>query len=404
MKKSTFLAITLVIISLFFSGFYPAAVYAEDKMPVFMVNPESLPYGKSFNYYSTYNSYTKHYYLLRSYLEKLESTGGGTLILEKGTYVVSNTLYVPSNVTIYLKDGVKIIKGKKTGTSKFGSSLSLFQLIRPSYSKLSGIYSGYSGERNIKIIGEGNAVIDMQYLKDGIAVIAGHNSNIEIENITFKNMYSGHFIEIDATENAVIKNNKFFNSKPSPKKNKEAINIDTPDKATGGWSSKWSSFDKTPNKNITIEGNVFYNLDRAVGTHKYSEGKYHDGIVIKNNYIEKTRNDAIRVLNWSNAVITGNTIKNVASKKGKYRGILISGAVNPTIKQNTIIHTARPMQFMPWKNSGPGSEYEVTYNELTAQNLLDLYTNYVEDVVENFIRINNVYNVFDAHTDKLYLK
>jgi len=47
-------------------------------MPVFMINPESLPYGKSFNYYSTYNSYTKHYYLLRSYLEKLESTGGGT--------------------------------------------------------------------------------------------------------------------------------------------------------------------------------------------------------------------------------------------------------------------------------------------------------------------------------------
>jgi hypothetical protein len=36
--------------------------------------------------------------LLRSYLERLEKNGGGKLILKKGTYKITNTLYIPSNV------------------------------------------------------------------------------------------------------------------------------------------------------------------------------------------------------------------------------------------------------------------------------------------------------------------
>ena len=74
----------------------------------------------------------------------------------------------------------------------------------------------------------------MSYEQDGIAMIMGHNQNIEVDNINFKNMYSGHFIELNASNNVEIRNNSFTNSKASPKQNKEAINIDTPDKTTAG--------------------------------------------------------------------------------------------------------------------------------------------------------------------------
>lgn len=104
-----------------------------------------------------------------------------------------------------MKDGVSIVKGQKTGTSKFKASKSIFQLIKPSKANKSGVYGKYNGEKNISFIGEGKVTIDMNYEKDSIALIMGHNQNVKVENIQFKNMYSGHFIELDASKNVVIR-------------------------------------------------------------------------------------------------------------------------------------------------------------------------------------------------------
>lgn len=352
--------------------------------------------------YSTYNTYTKHYYLLRSYLEQLEKKGGGTLVLGKGTYTISNVLYVPSNTIIKMNNGVKLVKGTKTGTKKFNASKSMFQLIRPSKSSKKGVYGKYNGEKNIHFIGNGTVTIDLMKDKDSIAMIIGHNQNVTVENIQFKNMYSGHFIELDASKNVVIQNNKFIDSKAPDKKNKEAINIDTPDKSTKGWSEDWSTYDKTPNDGVIIEKNSFKNLDRAIGTHKYSEGKYHNNVKIRNNTIDQTRLDAIRVMNWSNAVIENNIIKNVNGGNAGTRGILASGAKNPTFQNNTFQNVGRIMQFIAWKNDGPGSQYKITYNSLNEKNKTALKNNKAINTAETFIRINNQYNVF-THAEKIEL-
>lgn len=403
MKKYSFVLLGMV---LFLGLLLPAHTFEAKSKPTYTITPNSNTYNDQFLNFTTYNKQTKHYYLLRSYLEQLEKTGGGTLVLKKGTYTITNTLYVPSNVTIKLKNGVKIVKGTHSGTKQFSASKSIFQFIRPSLSKNEGVFGGYNGEKNISIIGEGSASIDLKYDYDSLALIIGHNQNIRVENIHFKNMHSGHFIEIDATKNAIIRNNTFRNSKPSEKENKEAINIDTPDKSTLGWNQKWSKFDKTPNSYMVIENNTFYNLDRAIGTHKYSGGKFHDQMIIRNNSIEKMRKDAIRVMNWSNSVIENNTIRDVApSSANNNRGILASGAINPTFKNNTLVNMPRPIQFMAWKNSGHGSQYDITYNKLSDKNIKDLATNTIIGYDEDFIRINHVYNKFDqANTDFVSVK
>lgn len=206
--------------------------------------------------FSTYNKYTKQYYLLRSYLEQFEKAGGGTLILTKGTYTIPKTLYVPSNVTIRLKNGVKIVKGNKTGTKKIGPNKTLFQLVKPSISLKKGVRGKYDGEKNITFIGEGKAIIDLCFEADTIAIVAGHNRNIKIQNIQFQNLKQGHFIEMDATDTALISDSEFINSRASANQNKEAINLDTPDKSTKGWDHPWSKYDKTPNRNIKIINNL----------------------------------------------------------------------------------------------------------------------------------------------------
>ena len=159
-----------------------------------------------------------------------------------------------------------------------------------------------------------------------------------------------HFIELDASQNVVIENCTFEGSKftSSSDDHKEAINIDIPDKNTGGFNQIWTSYDRTPNMDIFIKNNSFNNVLRAIGTHKYSVSAldnttqvYHTNVQILNNTISNTLGYAIRSINWKDCVIKGNTIKNVG--KGEETAIFMSGTVNPTITENTIDTASRPI-------------------------------------------------------------
>ena len=382
-----------------------STVHAATK-PTYTISSTTTPVDKKMVKYSTYNKYTKQYYTLRSYLEKLEKTGGGTLVLKKGTYTITNTLYVPSNVTIQFNDGVKVVKGTNSGTKKFTASHSVFQFIRPSKASKKYVYGGYSGEKNIKFIGKGTVVMDSKYDRDTVFLIMGHNQNVTIDNIDFKNMNSGHFIEMDASKNVVIKNSSFVGSKPSDNNVKEAINIDTPDLTTNGWHQYWSKFDKTPNDTVTIKDNLFKGLDRSIGTHKYSEGKLHTNVIINHNVITDMRNDGIRVMNWKNPIITNNTITNIGvgtKETSKKRGILASGSINSTIIKNQFNNVYRTMQFIAWKNTGPGEQYKVIADSLSANNKSALKNNKFSNVTESFVRITTKYNDF-SNAEKIQLE
>lgn len=368
----------------------------------YTVKNTDAPVDKKYQKSKNYNLKSKHYYLLRSYLELLEKEGGGTLTLSAGTYEICNTLYVASNITIYLEDGVVIRKTDDTGTESMESSFSLFQLVAPSKAKIPGVHSAYDGASGIQLLGEGNATIDMNYVSGAIGIIFVHNSGITVRGITFTNMQSGHFIELDASSNVLIENNTFSGHKPSKSGIKEAINLDTPDRKTGGIHVNWTSYDQTPNREVVIRNNQFSNLERAIGTHKYSEGKYHENIQILNNTIENTESDAIRILNWKTPTITGNTISNVDDGRGTKRAILASGLIHPVICDNTFKNVARPIQLMPWKNNGAGSEYNVTYNVVDYSEIELMLKSILVQVKEPFIRVNQVHNVFNKSTLRYY--
>ena len=177
--------------------------------------------------------------------------------------------------SIKLKSGVKIIKGKNSGTSKFTASKSIFQFCSNTKSSKKGVYKGYNGENNIQLIGEGTATINMNYDEDAVGIMMCHNRDVKISGITFQNMYSGHFIEMDASKNVTVLNCTFKNHRDSVNNNKKAINLDTPDKNTNGFHADWSSYDKTPNENVLIQKCTFKDLERSIGTHKYSQNKLH---------------------------------------------------------------------------------------------------------------------------------
>ena len=78
----------------------------------------------------------------------------------------------------------------------------------------------------------------------------------------------------------------------------------------------WCKQDSTPNERVTIAGNRFDGMQRALGTHNFSTGRYHSDIVVRDNTITSNANDAIHIMNWTNPVFTGNTI----TSRGGYVG------------------------------------------------------------------------------------
>jgi len=390
----------VLIVAGFFWNTTGTVGYAAAKKAVYKVGPSTKPCDKS-DRFTTYNQYTKQYYMIRSYLERLEKEGGGTLILKKGTYMIPNTLYIPDNTTVQLSEGVVIKKGAKTGTKKFKVAATVFSFCRTKDKDKSKSVSKYNGVKNSKLIGVGKPVIDLAYYEGAIAVAIGHTQDITVKGIVFKNMNTGHFIELDASQNVAITECSFMNHKDSYSNGKEAINIDTPDKSTEGFNVVWSAQDKTPNKNVKIQKCTFKKLERAIGTHKYSGGKYHTKIEITNNKITECDNDAIRMMNWTDVVMKGNTISKVGKSGDGKRGVLASGVSRINIVDNVFDQVSRPMQFIAWKNTGKGEQYKITYNTLTDAEMDSLKQNKINKTDETFIRINSIYNEYDKGTVKI---
>lgn len=362
---------------------------------LFIISPDSDPYKGWYKTYNTYNKKTKGYYLLRSYLERLDSLKGGVLVLKCGKYTVTNTLCIPSDTTIILEDGATIVKTNDTGTQNLTATASLFQTVSYTNSAKDGVFKGYKGEHDIKILGEGTATIDLNNIAcQGIA--AAHCNKLTISGISFKNMNTYHFIELAGNANVDITGNYFYGYSESKTTRKEAINLDTPDAETHGFNQRWTSLDKTPNKNITISDNVFYNVECGIGTHKYTEDKPHKNIKILRNTFIDSATYSIRCMNWENPVITDNSFIYSQPIESAEITIILNGVKDPVITGNLFENLETPISFYHWKNTGYGKDYAPVYNEVSELCMNLLKSNYLVNVTNPYFEY---YRVLDDYSD-----
>lgn len=382
-----------------------AAVFAANpkqaeaaKKKTYTVGPNTIP--ASVKKSSAYNKNTKNWLQLQYYLKKLQS-GGGKLVLKKGTYKISNTLYVPSNTTIELKAGATLKKINKA-KGKIKPANNMFVLVSYNKKDKKNASAKYNGPKNISFIGHGKtSVIDLGYIQDAHGISASHNQNVTFSNITFKGENGGHYIELAGTKNVTIKNNRFLASKDSTKSkfyNKEAINIDTADANTGGFKLAWSKKDQTPNVNISIIDNEFDGMNRAIGTHKYSQKKdskgkysinsknvYHQNIQIKNNVFKNIYDNGIFMVNWKKTTITNNQftdigVKNKRDTNTARHAIAGGGVTGVTITNNTFTRVASSViYFRRTANNGTGSQYYPVMVYVTEQELEAMKSNEVID-------------------------
>ena len=390
MRRMMICCLAVAVVFCFESVAKTGKSYAKS-YPKYTISAKSKPYYKKYRRCSTYNKKTKQYYLLRSYMERFEKKGGGTLVLKKGTYNMPIAVYVPKNVTIIFKNGVKINKTTSTGTRKLSASGAVFVLCAPKVANASHKYArgkfpygytGYNGVSNVHFIGKGKVTFDLNYINKAIAIYMGHTRDTSFTNLYFKESKNSHFMEVDASYNMTVSGCKFRYAKNTVRNKKEAINLDTPDLNTHGFNANWTSFDKTADQNVTIKNCTFTDLYRAVGTHNYSPDHPQTNIVLDSCVINNMKSDSIDAMYWHDCTIKNCKFSNISGTKR--RAILCGGTQNLTLTGNTFSKVARVAQFYSWKDDG----YDVIDPLVTDENKTDITNNNkYSNISENFVRI-----------------
>ncbi len=383
--------------------------FYEGANKTYRVTPDTQPYKLDNMVLSTYQDLTRQFYMLQSYLNQIEANGGGTLVLGPGLYKISAELAVGSNTTIKFESGATVQYTTETKNVGIKGTTGMFSLVSPRGYNANNIYSGYNGAKNIRFVGpgDGTGVIDLNGKEIALGIIMCHNYNVTIEGLTFKNMSTGHCIEMDASRKVVVKNCIFIDHSSSIG-SKEAINLDMPDKNTGGFIRKWTNYDKTPNDDILITNNVFKNLESAVGSHHYTDKGWHTNVKITNNTFENLSYYPIRVMQWDSPIISGNVFKNIGLSKtdSVINIICMEGVKNPQIFGNVLNKCSGYIRIRVRKiaDNAALAAYPIPKNEITSSQIQQMRTkNKLVNVTADYISVTAVLNADNDQIKRYYV-
>lgn len=410
MKNKWIVTAVIALMVVLGMGWHPAQADAKEK--TFTVGPKTAPYSSAYRRKPYYNKKTKQYYMLQSYLERLAATGG-TLKLKKGTYKIPGTLFVPSNVKIQCKNGVKLKKTTATGTKKWKATKFMFQTISESKAATKQSVGKYTASRNVTIQGSGKVTIDMGKVKGATAVYAGHASGLEIKGIRFKNKKGGSYVWIEGSQNVVISGCTFDRGTDlSGMKNRMAIRLETINKTTNDFTDKWSKLDNTKNKKIQIQDNTFNNPDVGIGTTKSvviektdkTTEYYQTGISVTGNTFINTKKAALYAILWKKPAFKKNTVKITANNSRTSSAVYGYGVSEPSVTANTISRCTYAACFDEARNTGKGKNFPAVLSVLSTGTVDKLSSNTVSDLSHYYVTNGkNRILYFRNKTDKSFV-
>ena len=221
-------------------------------------------------------------------------------------------------------------------------------------------------------------MIDLAGIRNSLGIIAGHNQGVRIEGIRFTNMNNNHFIEMDANANSVIRNNEFLGATGNTRMSAEAVNLDTPDAADRRVRLDLEQPRPHPERRTS--------WSRATCSPTWSvawarttspAGSTTRGSPSRATSSSNMRNDAIRVMNWRDSAIIGNTFDGVLVPDPRQRLPRDPGQRRGEpdgAEQRLREHGPRDAVHAVGERRA-GGRLRVTYNALTDNNLLDLASN-----------------------------
>ncbi|MGD3158180.1 glycosyl hydrolase family 28-related protein [Staphylococcus cohnii] len=226
-----------------------------------------------------------------------------TIYIPKGEYHIRRPLVIYDSTTLILDDEAVLKRVGKDTLLKNGRWLKS--------------YYGYEGNGAICIAGGTLDMNGYDYPYNNTAMCMGHAQNIQILDVTFKDVVGGHAIDACGINGLYINGCQFLGFKDDKGERlfSEAVQIDIQVK---GAFPKFGATDGTITKNVVIENCYFGNSktptmgawNRAIGSHASRFNQFYENIHIRFNTFEGINQYALTPLKSKDTFIHDNIFKN----------------------------------------------------------------------------------------------
>ena len=263
-----------------------------------------------------------------------QGLGGGKLYFPQGTYLVKKMVQLKSNIDIRLHDDATIVNG-----INFQGRPSIVFMTGPFINGGDKIFweptenisfTGGTIDMNGALNEEGTKPKNLPFINSSGGFAIGNSSNVTIRNVTFKDSYQGHAIQIAGSKNVMVDQSRFLGQalpktiKDNAMITKESIQIEPMTRKGFPYALNETG---VKSENVTIQNSYFGKSDKsgelvtAIGTHYQAVTTQNpSNIKILNNHFDNLVYSGIRFTGFTDIVIKDNVFdKKTKEESVRYR-------------------------------------------------------------------------------------
>ena len=263
-----------------------------------------------------------------------QGLGGGKLYFPEGTYLVKKMVQLKSNIDIRLHDNATIVNG-----INFQGRPSIVFMTGPFINGGDKIFweptenisfTGGTIDMNGALNEEGTKPKNLPFINSSGGFAIGNSSNVTIRNVTFKDSYQGHAIQIAGSKNVLVDQSRFLGQalpktiKDNAMITKESIQIEPMTRKGFPYALNETG---VKSENVTIQNSYFGKSDKsgelvtAIGTHYQAITTQNpSNIKILNNHFDNLVYSGIRFTGFTDIVIKDNVFdKKTKEESVRYR-------------------------------------------------------------------------------------
>ena len=258
--------------------------------------------------------------------------GGGNVYFPEGTYLVKEIVFLKSHTHLELNEKATILNGiniKNHPSIVFMTGLFTDDGAQVEWGPTEDIsYSGGTIDMNGALNEEGTKAKNLPLINSSGAFAIGNSNNVTIKNVTFKDSYQGHAIQIAGSKNVLVDNSRFLGQAlPKTMKDgqiisKESIQIEPLTRKGFPYAL---NDDGKKSENVTIQNSYFGKSDKsgelvtAIGTHYQTLSTQNpSNIKILNNHFDNMMYSGVRFTGFTDILIKGNRF----DKKNKEESVI----------------------------------------------------------------------------------
>ncbi|SNH68902.1 multi-ligand-binding adhesin PfbA [Streptococcus pneumoniae] len=263
-----------------------------------------------------------------------QGLGGGNVYFPEGTYLVKEIVFLKGHTHLELNEKATILNGiniKNHPSIVFMTGLFTDDGAQVEWGPTEDIsYSGGTIDMNGALNEEGTKAKNLPLINSSGAFAIGNSNNVTIKNVTFKDSYQGHAIQIAGSKNVLVDNSRFLGQAlPKTMKDgqiisKESIQIEPLTRKGFPYAL---NDDGKKSENVTIQNSYFGKSDKsgelvtAIGTHYQTLSTQNpSNIKILNNHFDNMMYAGVRFTGFTDVLIKGNRFdKKVKGESVHYR-------------------------------------------------------------------------------------